>query len=74
MKKTKLFAVKNPKGQFIGNSVCDTKIGAIFSADWEDDEIWRVSRNGCMNNEAVRKRVKRAGYRIVPVKIVEIKG
>lgn len=71
-----IYAVKTPKGKIIGETVTDKMIDAIYAGGVYDstleDIIWK--HGAAYDDEAVRKRVKRAGYKTVPVKVVEVRG
>lgn len=71
----KLYAVKTPKGKIIGETVTDRMIDAIYAGGVYDLKLDNVIWAGeySLDEEAVRKRVKRAGYKTVPVKVVEVK-
>jgi len=64
-----MFAVKAPNGRFVAGSASDTMIDAIWSGIGTDENLYEiVNFNGSRDDEAVRKRAKRAGYRTVSVR------
>jgi hypothetical protein len=73
-----MFTVKDQDGKIIEKSIASTMIEAIYlGCDFDgnleaivDQPSWFSSKSP----DAIRKRVKRAGFTIVPVKIVEIKN
>jgi len=69
-----LFAVIDRKGKIIEESVANSMINAIYEAAGDNSNIQEiVYLNGSRSDEAIRKRVKRAGYRTVQVKLVRVK-
>lgn len=69
-----LYCVKTPTGNLIGASADLTKISSIMTAAQMDDDLYDIVwGRGCTRDDSIRKRFRRAGYKAVPVKVVEIK-
>jgi len=70
-----MYAIKNQKGKLIEGSMSHDMISAIHEGAWEDQNLYDVVfRNGLVDDEAIRKRVKRAGYKVVPVRVIEVRN
>lgn len=69
-----LYGVKNPSGKLIDNGYGHNKIDAIINACCFDNDLENIVVRDSWNDDATRKRVYRAGYTVVPVKMIEIKG
>jgi hypothetical protein len=64
------FAVKAPNGRFVYGSESETMIDAIYAgADHHDQLAEAVWDNGIYDDEAIRKRAKRAGFQTVAVRM-----
>ena len=66
----KMFAVKAPNGRFVYGSESETMLDAIYAGANHhptlDTVVWS---NGIYDDEAVRKRAKRAGFQTVAVRM-----
>lgn len=64
-----VYAVKGPNGRFVYGSDGNNMLDAMYTAASLDSDLREVVYyNGSREDEAVRKRVKRAGYVAVPVR------
>lgn len=62
------YALKAPNGRFVYGSEADTMIEAMRYAAGSNDHVDTiVYENGVWDDEAIRKRVKRAGYEAVAI-------
>lgn len=69
MMNTTVYAVKRPNGRFVYGSEAPTMIDAMWRGGDRDDNLHEIVHyNGEREDEAIRKRVKRAGYVAVPVR------